>query len=69
MELKPLSPIELALRQSLEIINGTIQDLCKRRDLLASQLPSAPKQGPRTHFMGELIGSKRPPRKAKVYPQ
>ena len=42
--MEPLSPSDLALRQALEILNATIHDLCVRRDILASQLPDAPKQ-------------------------
>ena len=46
---------EIALRQSLEIINNTIQDLCLRRDMLAGLLQKAPKQVMSTHFRGRLI--------------
>lgn len=54
-EPKTMSPTEIALRQSLEIINTTIQELCKRRDILAGQLPKAPKQVTGKYFMGKEI--------------
>ena len=50
-----LSPEDIAIRQSLEIIESTIQDLCMRRDMLAGQLSKAPRQVMSTHFMGRLI--------------
>ena len=60
-----MTPEEIALRQSLEIINDAIQDLCKRRDLLAGQLPKTPRQVMSTHFMGRLIKKSSPRKKKK----
>lgn len=50
-----MTPEETAIRQSLEIINNTIQDLCKRRDLLAAQLPKAPREVMPRFFGGKKI--------------
>ena len=47
--MQPMTATEIALRQSLELLNTTIQSLCLRRDLIASQLPNAPKQKMPTH--------------------
>lgn len=55
MTLEPLSPHEMLIRQSIEILQNTINDLCKRRDLLAAQLPNAPRQKMPTHFKGKEI--------------
>lgn len=41
-----MTPDELSIRQSLEIINETIRGLCLRRDQLASMLPNT-KPAPR----------------------
>jgi len=52
LPLQPLNPTELALLQSLEILNTTIQELCRRRDILAAQLPKAPKQSVPKYMFG-----------------
>ena len=54
-EPKTMSPEEIALRQSLEIMQNAIKDLCLRRDQLAAQLPKAPKQVTGKYFMGMEI--------------
>jgi len=43
---------EIALRQSLEIVNATIRDLCLRRDQIAASLPNAPRPKRMTHICG-----------------
>lgn len=48
--LKPMTATEIAQRQSLKIINDTIQALCVQRDLIVSQLPNAPKRKVLTHL-------------------
>lgn len=59
----PMTATEIALRQSLELLNATIQSLCVQRDLIACQLPNAPKQKPITHLSSgmeiKLGGGKR----------
>jgi len=44
-----MTPEELVTRQSLEILNNTILDLCLRRDQLAASLPRMPRPKPMTH--------------------
>lgn len=46
---------ELILRQSLLVLQSTIDDLCKRRDQLAAQLPNAPKPVMPKFFNGREI--------------
>lgn len=54
--MQPMSTAEVALRQSLELINATIHDLCVRRDMIASQLPDSPKnKDQKTGFGGMEI--------------
>jgi len=55
IEPHPLDHTEIALRQSIEIIQKTITDLCLRRDTLVAALPNTPRQKMPTHFMGKLI--------------
>ena len=61
--MQPMTSTEIALRQSLELLNATIQSLCVQRDLIACQLPNAPKQKPITHLSSgmeiKLGGGKR----------
>ena len=38
-----MTPEELATRQSLEIIDSAIKELCLRRDQLVSSLPETPR--------------------------
>ena len=59
----PMTATEIAMRQSLELLNTTIQSLCLQRDLIASQLPNAPRQKMLTHLSNgmeiKLGGGKR----------
>ena len=61
--MQPMTATEIALRQSLELLNTTIQSICVQRDLIACQLPNAPKQKPITHLSNgmeiKLGGGKR----------
>ena len=61
--MQPMTSTEIALRQSLELLNATIQSICVQRDLIACQLPNAPKQKPITHLSSgmeiKLGGGKR----------
>ncbi len=46
---------EKIIRQSIEVLQATIEDLCRRRDALASALPNAPKPAKITHVNGMEI--------------
>lgn len=46
---------EMILRQSLLVLQATIDDLCKRRDQIAAQLPNAPKPVMPKFFNGREI--------------
>ena len=47
-----MDPNEQLLRQSLLVLQATIDDLCKRRDQIAAQLPNAPRPVSPKFFMG-----------------
>lgn len=46
---------EKIIRQSIEVLQGTIEDLCRRRDALAAALPRAPRPAKVTHINGVEI--------------
>jgi hypothetical protein len=59
------SAAELALRRSLEMLNITIQQLCKQRDLLAAQLPAAPRRRMPATLDGVQVRKTKPRRTTK----
>lgn len=47
--LREMTMDEKIIRQSIEVYQHTIEDLCRRRDALAAMLPNAPRQPRLTH--------------------
>ena len=46
---------EIIIRQSIEVLQSTIEELCRKRDALAAALPDAPRPRMVTHICGREI--------------
>lgn len=43
MPSRPMTMDEIIIRRSIEVLQSTIEDLCRKRDALADALPNAPR--------------------------
>lgn len=55
MALREMTMDEIIIRQSIEVLQSTIEDLCRKRDALAAALPDAPRPKTVTHICGREI--------------